>query len=123
MPKLTLVKCDGFEDWYTIERAEHEGRQWMKPIGPHSMALMCSSRISDADVEGTRAEMLEIAKAIRERKSAWFKRCAVSFNDGSAWFESPRNSTLAGSCALGEADELAAEIEAKLLKESDDAES
>ncbi len=28
---LTLRKSEGMEDWYLIERAEHDGRQEMRP--------------------------------------------------------------------------------------------
>ena len=75
--KIVLKKSGALDDWYTIERAHHENRQWLEPTGPNSMRLMYSGRISDACVEGTAAEMLEIAKAIKARGSASFKRCAV----------------------------------------------
>ncbi len=65
--KLTLSN-GSFDDWYLIERAEHDGRVWLEPMGPGAMALCCSSRISDADVEGSREEMLAIAQAIEERQ-------------------------------------------------------
>lgn len=100
---LTLRKSDFDADWYVIERAEHDGREWMEP--------------DNADVEGTAEEMRELARAIRARSSAYFRRCAVAVVGSRVDFWSPRNSTAAGSVALADADALADEIDAKLGKE------
>lgn len=115
MPKLILVK-GGMDDWYCIERAEHDGREWLEKVGPNGFALRYSGRISDADVEGTGVEMLAIADAIEARSFVRFKRCAVDARKNPVEFESPRNSERAGTCSLAEADELAKEIRSKLAK-------
>ncbi|MFM9635017.1 hypothetical protein ACKI10_47055, partial [Streptomyces galilaeus] len=81
--------------WWLIERAEHDGRSWLE-LGPLGCTLRVSARFSDADVEGTGAEMRAIAQAILERRGAHAKRCAVYFEDGKAHFRSPRNSTRPG---------------------------
>ena len=60
--KVTVNKNDDMGDWYTIERAEHDGRHWMERTD-YGMALMSSSRIGNADIEGTASEMLTIAAA------------------------------------------------------------
>jgi len=99
-------------DWFVIERAEHDGRQWLERTGPVRMALRCSSRFSDADVEGTAAEMLAIAEAIEKRGDAYFRRCSVRVEGERVFFASPRNSTTEGECSLAEADDLAREIRA-----------
>jgi len=112
--KLKLVKSEGMDNWYRIERAEHDGRQWLERTGPHQMALRCSSRFSDADVEGTAFEMRAIAQAIKARRAERFKRCAVTIDGESVAFESPRNSTVPGIVTLAEADELAHAILAEL---------
>lgn len=112
--KLTLTKSDFLDDWYLIERAEHDGRSWLEPIGPNATALRCSSRFSDADVEGTGAEMLAIADAIERRDRVSFKRCAVNARADPVTFCSPRNSRTDGECSLAEADELVALIRASL---------
>jgi len=116
--RLTLRKSSGLDDWYVIERAEHEGKQWLEETGPGMMSLRDSARFSDADVEGTRAEMLAIAGAIEARSQARFKRCRVEVTGpGQAdevLFDSPRNSTKEGRVTLVEADELAKEIRKKL---------
>ena len=105
--KIVLNKSDSLDDWYTMERAEHEGRQWLEPTGPNSMQFMDSARISDACVEGTAEEMRELAKAIKARGSASFKRCAVRVDGERAYFCSPRNSTRDAEVPLADADEFA----------------
>lgn len=108
--KLTIRPCESLGDWYVIERAEHDGRVWFEETGPNSMSLRASARFSDADVEGTRAEMLMIADAIQFRTSASFRRCSVDATAEPVRFNSPRNSQVDGTCSLAEADELAEEI-------------
>lgn len=105
--KIVLVKSDWLDDWYTVERAEHEGRTWMEPTGHNSMQFMDSGRISDACVEGTAEEMRGLAKAIKARDSASFKRCAVRVDGELAYFCSPRNSTRDAEVPLADADEFA----------------
>lgn len=105
--KLTLKHHEDMGDWYVIERAEHDGRGWLEPIGLNASSFQCSSRFSDADVEGTGAHMLEIAEAIEQGKSYYAKRCSVRISGGAAYFESPRNSRKEGWCTLAEAQDLA----------------
>lgn len=105
--KIVLVKSDVLEDWYTVERAEHEHRQWFEPTGPNSMQFMDTARISDACVEGTAEEMRAIAEAIKARGSASFKRCAVHVKGEIAYFCSPRNSTRDAEVPLADAEEFA----------------
>ena len=117
--KLTCVKSENIGDWYTIEKAEHEHRTWLEPMGHNAMALRCSSRISDADVEGTREEMLGIADAIEKRElSESGYRCAVDARTERVQFWSPRNSVRPGVVSLEEADELAAQIRRDLTRAS-----
>lgn len=110
--KLTLRKS-GDDDWHwwVIERAEHDGRAWMEQTGPNSFSLRCSSRFSDADVEGDSREMRAIARAIRERGSFSAKRCSVDATTEQVRFSSPRNSSVDGVTDLACADELAELIE------------
>lgn len=105
--KIVLKKSNNLEDWYTIECAQHENRQWLEPTGPNSMQLMYSGRISDACVEGTAAEMIELAKAIKARGSASFKRCAVRVDGERAYFRNPRSSERDAEVPLADADEFA----------------
>jgi len=114
--KLTLKQSDNLADWYLIERAEHNHTAWFVPI-EGGMAFQHSGRISDADVEGTAAEMLAIADAIMARKeNCDAYRCAVDASVEPVRFWSPRNSQEVGKCSLMEADELAAEIRRVLAK-------
>lgn len=112
--KLTIQKCEAMQDWYTIERAEHDGRQWLENIGPNAMALRDSSRFSDADVEGYASEMLAIADAIERKSDVEFRRCAVDATKDPVKFWSPRNSQTDGACSYAEAADLAAQIRALL---------
>lgn len=104
-----LVKSDSLDDWYLIERAQHDGRLWMERT-EHGHRLMSSARICDADVEGTSDEMIAIALAIRERRSVSFRRCAARLVDDSYELCSPRNSQESARLTLGEADMLAESI-------------
>jgi hypothetical protein len=65
--KCELIDCrsDGMDDWWTIERLEHDGREWMAPIpgSPGSMQFMVSARPSDACIEGYAEEMLAMEEA------------------------------------------------------------
>ena len=109
--KLASMKL-GEGVWYTIERAEHEGRQWLQQNPDGGASFMCSSRICDASVEGPIEDMQGIAKAIRERGSAHFYRCSVKFTGDGFSFTSPRNATTEGEVTIDEADDLASQIEA-----------
>lgn len=88
---LICVKGSVMEDWYIIEFAEHDGQSGIKWDGNLGM-FWASSRVSDADVEGTAIEMLAIAEAIEQGYSISFKRCAAQPQaDGSVALWSPRN--------------------------------
>jgi len=111
--RLTIRKAEEIDNWYVIERAEHDGRGWFEPT-EYGSRWMTSARFSDADVEGPAEEMLGIAAAIRRRGHAEFRRCSVFIEGERAVFDSPRNSTASGECTLAEADDLATQIEALL---------
>lgn len=112
--KLTLKLCDDIiPNWCVIERAEHNGASGIART-EHGFAFVTAARFSDADVEGTRAEMLAIATAIEHRTAFHAERCAVHFEGDEVCFHSPRNSTRDGRVSIADADELAAEIRAKL---------
>jgi hypothetical protein len=108
---LTLRKSDWLDDWYVIERAEHDGRTWLEPI-PGGLAFMCSARLGDADIEGTAAEMLAIADAIETNRSVSFRRCAARREGTGYLLGSPRNSVKFTAVRLADAMALAAIIRA-----------
>lgn len=110
--KLALVKADAMEDWYLIERAVHDGREWLEKTGANCMSFMRSARISDACIEGSAFEMREIAHVIANRGSVKFKRCAVVVDEKKnvARFSSPRNSQKDAIVHLSDADDLAKAI-------------
>lgn len=112
--KLTLRKSEWLDNWYVIERAEHDGREWLEPDGPNVMHFRKSSRIGNADIEGTAEEMREIARAIKSKTSASFKRCAAVYTTAGVRMSSPRNSIGATLVPHEDAIALAEEIEEKL---------
>ena len=113
--KIKLHHCADMGEWYTIIRAEHDGRVWFESVGPNASRYMSSERLSpEACIEGDREQMLEIAAAIQRRGEAHFKRVAVHFEADGAHFRSPKNSEHDGVVTLAEADELAAQILAEL---------
>lgn len=107
---LVVRRCGHLDDWFLIQRAEHEGRQWIQPVEPGVSRFMCSSRISDADVEGSWDEMRVIVQAIQERSGVAFKRCAVQVHGEDVWFWSPRNSRREAEVSLAAADAMAAQF-------------
>lgn len=111
--KCTVNKSDNMGDWWTIDRAEHDGRHWMERT-EYGMALMCSSRLGNADIEGTAAEMLAIAAAIERGESESFRRCAAKHTADGYLMSSPRNSLEPTLITHDEAKELAADIRAKV---------
>lgn len=106
------------DDWYLIERAEHDGRSWLEARqidGLSYSVFMRSARlVYDTDIEGTGDEMLKIASAIEARTEFGAKRCAVVVIDDRVLLWNPRNSRKAASVPLASADALAAEIKATL---------
>lgn len=104
---IVAKRSEDMGDWFTIEKAEHDGRQWLQPSGHGVMRFMLSCRISDACVEGTWSEMRALMEAIRGRGEESFKRCAVRVEGDSAFFWSPRNSTVQAEVSLAAADAMA----------------
>lgn len=112
LPELTLVKSDSLDDWYTIERKDHENRIDFIPT-EYGASLWFSGRISDADVEGTSQEMLDIADAILSKSRVSHHRCAVIHEGNRVLFNSPRNSLQMGVTSPEHAVSLAMEIKGK----------
>jgi hypothetical protein len=113
---LAVRPCDWLEDWYAIERAEHDGRTWLEPCDD-GHTLMHASRISDADVEGNAADMHALAEAIEARGAFSARRCAVRVEGERARLWSPRNSTRAALVPLAAADAVAAQIRATVPRD------
>lgn len=127
--ELTIRKHEDIEDWYIIERAEHDGRRWDAIVNESRMrgtvlctsARVCGRPVGDtpvghtADIEGTSYEMREIASAIEFRADEQFKRCGVDARTEPVHIGSPRNDNgFAAMITFAEADELAAKIRALL---------
>ncbi len=116
--ELTLKKSDNMGDWYTIERKVHDGKAWLEDVGPGVSRFMLSCRIGAADIEGTAAEMVAIARAIKSGQSAEFRRCAAYARPGGWALESPRNSEDATFVPAARCQALADEILAVLAQEA-----
>lgn len=107
--KLAVRRSDALEDWWVIERAEHDGRAWEEVHGcVHYMHY--SSDINSASVEGTADEMLAIADAIERHDDYETKRCACHWSEDGVDLWSPHNSHIATLVTHARALELAAEI-------------
>jgi len=107
--ELACVKSVAIGNWYTIERAHHEGRTGIRRTS-YGMVVWCSARISDACVEGPAHEMLAIADGIDAGCDVEFRRCSVTFVADGVLFESPRNSQRPARVSMASAKALAARI-------------
>lgn len=116
MPKVVCVASKVLPNWFCIERAEHDGSTELVETAANCYSVRYAGRISDADIEGTGAEMLEIADAIDRRSSYGAKRCAVEVTSSEVRLWSPRNSSHPGVISLSEADELAKTIRQLIRK-------
>lgn len=119
--KCVLVKSDSLNDWYCIERAVHDGREWDRKT-QDGYSFMRSARLGEGDnnycIEGTAFEMNAIATAIETNSSANFKRCAVEFDNDAFALESPRNSVAPVYISVDDAKDLAANIKMTLKRDS-----
>lgn len=94
------IEEGSFDDWFCIVRDlasdEEKRAAHMESVGIGHTVFRVPERLSNADCEGTRDEMREIALAIIARKSFRAKRCAVELveHEGAQYFLfwSPRNS-------------------------------
>jgi hypothetical protein len=115
--KLKLRKCD--DDWYVIERNDHDNRTWIENITAiddgddyNSSRLMKSSRLSpESDIEGSLSEMLALASAILDFRSIKFRRCAVEAQGNIFAFWSPKNSEYKTFVTFYDAKDLANQID------------
>lgn len=113
--ELTCRKSDGMDDWYVIERKNHDGRVWMEQVSDIGFSLRSSARLGNADIEGSAFEMQAIAQAIKAKDQANFRRCAVYVrDDGMVEMFSPRNSDGPSIVPYARAEALAEEILAAL---------
>lgn len=122
-PSISL-KCEqshSLRDWYLIVVDGLPKLSWLqKEISSDRDNAISYSRIhdirriSDACVEGTKAEMLSIAVGIKTKQPVEYRRCAVDFEYDNAYFWSPRNSAFMGEVSYEAALQLANQIEQDL---------
>lgn len=108
--ELTCRKFAVLDDWYVIERQDHDGRYWTEQREDGASVLCCSSRITDADIEGNCNAMARIADAIDNNGKFSAPRCAVDATGSHVFLMSPRNSTYAAIVPKDKAAALAARI-------------
>lgn len=108
----TLRPAESIDNWFIIERADHEHKGHFETLSAGSSAYRWSGRISDADIEGSRGEMQALAAAIRASAAFRAKRCAVDAITERVLLWSPRNSQWAGAISKEAALNLADQIDA-----------
>lgn len=62
--RLKFRKSELFDDWYLIERAEHNGSSGLTQTAPFFYSFWHAARFSDADVEGAGSAMLAQREAV-----------------------------------------------------------
>ena len=112
------------DDWYTIIRAEHEGKEWYVEERPNCFSYRNSERLSDdgsACIEGNGKEMVKVASAIERKSMVYFKRIAVVYagKENGFYFWSPKNSKEKVLIPLEDAEDLMRQIYEKLGKNND----
>jgi hypothetical protein len=109
------------EEWYTIVRAEHDGREWWVEVGPNTYAFRMSAWLSpEACIEGTADEMRALAAAIDCYSGVMFKRCAVQHTTAGVFFWSPRNSHRKTLVPFHDALDFAAQVFQQLGRPADE---
>ncbi len=111
--KLTISK-GSFDDWWVLERIEHDDRTWNEPTNYGSQYCMSRRLEKTTDVEGTKEEWIAIRKAILNKSGIDFTRCSVEHTKKGFLVESPRNSQEPILISDSSAIYLANEIERKL---------
>lgn len=114
--KIILVQSDYGNDWYTIQRADHEGRAWLEEVHKGCLALMCSERLSpESCIEGDAFDMIELARCILKKEDCESTRCAVMFEGEFVYFWSPRNSLHKTPVGIDDATEFAHSVLTQLI--------
>jgi len=94
--KLILRKID--DDYYAIEKEKHEGICGWYELNSGVQSFFSSANISDACVEGSKEELIEMAYDIKNKRNFYAKRLAVTFIDEDmVIFYSPKNSFKMGA--------------------------
>lgn len=123
--KVQLEKWDYMEDWYLINRAEHDGSEWdehedgsrcdnFRTCRYHTHQACHSRRLGNADIEGTAEHMRDIAYAIERNQSHTEKRVRAEFCHSDYLLSSPRNSREPTLISHEEALDLARQIRSLL---------
>lgn len=106
---LELEDSFGDGTWFSIQRVGYlkQGYLQRDPRIGGRLSFSVPARISDASVEGPPDQMVALARAIQERRSESFRRCAVQVDGDKVLLWSPRNSMRPGRVPLAIADALA----------------
>jgi hypothetical protein len=113
--ELILVPCEvtTFTDWWIVERAIHDGREWEEYSDDGMSAFSCrSARIVDGDIEGPGYEMRAVAQAIEQDRSVRFKRCQVTWTASGYLMSRPKG----GSAPVLVSHDIARHLAADILR-------
>ncbi len=111
--KLTISK-GSFDDWWVLERIEHDNKTWNEPMEYGSRYCMSRRLEKTTDIEGPAREWSAIRKAILDETTISFTRCSIEHRKQGFLIESPRNSQEPILISASSAIYLANEIERKL---------
>jgi hypothetical protein len=90
--RRAITARDRGDNWFRLEWVVHDGRRWVLNEG-HSIVEHMAARLeSRTDCEGSKRDMLVLARAILDGTSAMRGRCAVRPEGDHFAFSSPRNS-------------------------------
>lgn len=117
--KILLNKVEDMDDWYTIIRAEHEGKEWIEKISEYHSVYRNSERLDDkgqASIEGCGEHIVGVAIAIKNKSAVIFKRIAVAYSaiNYGFYFWSPKNSERKVLISVEDAEDLMRQIFEKL---------
>lgn len=109
---LRIVIHADMDGWWTIERAEHDGRVWTE--GGSTTALCASKRIEKTtSIEGADYELLRMIASVKTWTSDSCKRWAIETDGDTALVWSPRNSETSTRVTRRALEAMVAEYEAR----------
>lgn len=92
--RVVMRRPTASEDWFVIERYDHDGRVWHEEHQGGIRRMQSANLSPESTIDGSRREMLALAYAIMsgDMATAVFKRCAVACVVDGVFFWSPKNS-------------------------------
>ena len=111
---LRIVLSDSLSGWWTLERANHDGRTWREQVGPNSFQHCAAKRLEPTTcVEGDVGELPALLDAIKTWQADDCKRWAIEPDGDTALVWSPRNSEHSTRVTRRALEAMVAEYEAR----------